>query len=83
MPWNGRQRKKAASSDACDGKQFSGNSKRFSGNYKSATDKKGGQADTCFIVLYYVLLTYYTLVDRPSTMTPWGMYPGKKIPALT
>ncbi len=45
--------------------------------------KKGGQADTRFIVLYYVLLTYYTLVDRPSTMMPWGTYPGREIPALT
>ncbi len=33
--------------------------------------------------VYYVLLTYYTLVDRPSAMTPWGIYPGRKIPALT
>ncbi len=32
--------------------------------------------------VYYVLLTYYTLVDRPSAMTPWGIYPGRKIPAL-
>jgi hypothetical protein len=28
-------------------------------------------------------LTYYTLVDRPSAMMPWGIYPGRKIPALT
>ncbi len=48
--------------------------------------KKGGhylRAGTCFIVLYYVLLTYYTLVDRPSAMTPWGIYPGRKILSLT
>ncbi len=32
--------------------------------------------------VYYVLLTYYTLVDRPFTMTPWGIYPGRKILAL-
>jgi hypothetical protein len=32
--------------------------------------------------VYYVLSTYYTLVDRPSAMTPWGIYPGGKIPAL-
>jgi hypothetical protein len=23
--------------------------------------------------VYYVLLTHYTLVDRPSAMTPWGI----------
>ncbi len=33
--------------------------------------------------VYYVLLTYYTLVDRPSAMTLWGIYPGRKILALT
>ncbi len=33
--------------------------------------------------VYYVLLTYYTLVDRLSAMTPWGINPGRKIPALT
>jgi hypothetical protein len=33
--------------------------------------------------VYYVLLTYYTLVDRPYAMTPWGKYPGRKIPELT
>ncbi len=33
--------------------------------------------------VYCVLLTYYTLVDRPSAMTLWGIYPGRKIPALT
>ena len=33
--------------------------------------------------VYYILLTYYTLVDRPSAMTPWEIYPGRKIPALT
>ncbi len=33
--------------------------------------------------VYYVLLTYYTLVDRPSAMMPWGIYPGRKILALT
>jgi hypothetical protein len=33
--------------------------------------------------IYYVILTYYTLVDGPSAMTPWGIYPGRKIPALT
>ncbi len=32
--------------------------------------------------VYYILLTYYTLVDRLSTMMPWGIYPGRKIPAL-
>ena len=33
--------------------------------------------------VYYVLLTYCTLVDRLSAMTPWGIYPGRKTPALT
>ncbi len=33
--------------------------------------------------VYYLLLTYYTLVDRPSAMTPWGIYPGRKILAFT
>ncbi len=33
--------------------------------------------------VYYVLLTYYTLVDRLSAMTPWGINPGRKILALT
>ncbi len=33
--------------------------------------------------VYYVLLTHYTLVDRPSAMMPWGIYPGRRIPALT
>ena len=33
--------------------------------------------------VYYVLLTYYTLVDRPSAMTLWGIHPGRKILALT
>ncbi len=33
--------------------------------------------------VYYILLTYYTLVDRPSAMTLWKIYPGRKIPALT
>jgi hypothetical protein len=86
MPWNGRHRRKAVSGDTSDGKQFSGNSKRFSGNSKRVSDKKGGhylRACMRFIVLYYVLLTYYTLVDRPSAMTPWGIYPGRKIPALS
>jgi hypothetical protein len=85
MPRNDRHRRKAASGDASDGKQFSGNSKRFSGNSKRVTDKKGGhylRAGTRFIVLYYILLTYCTLVDRPSAMTPWGIYPGREIWAL-
>jgi hypothetical protein len=33
--------------------------------------------------VYYVLLTYCTLVDGPSAVTPWGIYPGRKTPALT
>ncbi len=33
--------------------------------------------------VYYVLLSYYNLVDRPFAMTPWEIYPGRKIPALT
>ncbi len=33
--------------------------------------------------VYYILLTYYTLVDRPSAMALWRIYPGRKVPALT
>jgi hypothetical protein len=33
--------------------------------------------------VYYVFLTYYTIVDRLSAMTPWGIYPGRKIWTLT
>jgi hypothetical protein len=33
--------------------------------------------------VYYKLLIYYTLVDRPSAMKPWGIYSGRNIPALT
>ncbi len=33
--------------------------------------------------VYYILLTYYTLVDRLSAMKLWAIYPGRKIPALT
>ncbi len=33
--------------------------------------------------VYHILLTYYTLVDRPSAMMPRGIYPCRKIPALT
>ncbi len=86
MPRNGRRRRKAASGDASDGKQFSGNSRDSLAILRGRQTKKGGHylwAGTCFIVLYYILLTYYTLVDRPSTMMPWGIYPGRKITALT
>ncbi len=51
-------------------------------NYKLRSEKRYSHLAICWNV-YYVLLTYYTLVDRPSTMRPWGIYPGRKIPALT
>ncbi len=51
-------------------------------NYKLRPEKKYSHLAIDWNV-YYVLLTYYTLVDRPSAMTPWGIYPARKIPALT
>ncbi len=33
--------------------------------------------------VYYILLTYYTLVNRLSAMMPWEINLGRKIPSLT
>ncbi len=52
-------------------------------NYKLRLEKKGYSCLAISWNVYYVLLTNYTLVDRPSAMTPWEIYPGRKIPALT
>ncbi len=50
--------------------------------FESTTGKRYSHLAISWNV-YYVLLIYYTLVDRLSTMMPWGIYPGRKIPALT